>query len=389
MAFPNPLLPLHTRAGALTAPYGVGPPGPIDVVQTYGDLGQEYASLRTACVLLDQPQRAVLEVTGPDRTEFLGRMLTQELKGITPGQVRRSFWLNRKGRIDADLRVVHLQDRTLLEVDALAAERARAGLNAYIITEDFAIRLMPSHRLSVHGPTGLALLSAFTNTPEAPEVLLAPGRVADLSIAGAAVWAYREDTAGVPGVELIVPAEHALAVYQALIEAGHSHDGGGGLGSRIRLVPAGWHAYNVARIEAGTPLYNLDFGPESLPAESGVLSDRVSFTKGCYLGQEIVARMHARGQSKQTVVALRFEPVENEGTVVPEVGAVLTTPGATDTAGAVTSSTLAPSLGSVAIALAQVRSASATPGTALEAHTPQGRVLGSVMPALSQRPDRS
>src|SRR5439155_2357027 len=101
-------------------------------------------------------------------------------------------------------------------------------------------------------------------------------------------------------------AESAVAIWQQLIEAGHDQNHGAAvlrgvpatLGAQVRLRPAGWHAFNIARIEAGTPLYNIDFGPESLPAESGVLLGRVSFTKGRYFGQEVVARMQSRGHSK-------------------------------------------------------------------------------------------
>ncbi len=127
----------------------------------------------------------------------------------------------------------------------------------------------------------------------------------------------RDDSAGEIGLELIVPASGARAVFELLLTAAHSPDehqhgapSSDDLVSRVRLRPAGWFAYNIARLEAGTPLYNIDFGPDSLPAETGLLHSRVSFTKGCYLGQEIVARMHARGHPKHTLVPIRMQRVE-------------------------------------------------------------------------------
>jgi len=398
MTNPSPLLDLHAGAGAEVSPYGEGEAAPL-VVQTFGDLGSEYAALRTGCALLDLPQRTVLEVTGPDRLEFLGRMLTQELKGLSPFRVRRSFWLSRKGRIDADLRVIDLPSRTLLEVDLLAAERTLAGLSAYIITEDCAIRGLQglTHRLALHGPTGMDLLSAVAQPAGGAEASgpglehLEAGAACVANLAGHDVVIYREDSAGTTGLELIVPSAGVGDVYRLLLEAGRVKEAAEGeatapsrwrvVASRVRLRAAGWHAYNVARIEAGTPIYNLDFGAESLPAETGVLHDRVSFTKGCYLGQEIVARMHARGQSKQSLVRVHFE--RREGRVVlPEAGAALEDEAGTGAVGLVTSSTIAPSLGSVAVALAQVKSASASAGTVLVAQTSEGSVRGTVQASL-------
>src|SRR5690349_2726045 len=129
----SPLRHIHEQAGASFALYGP-PEAAVLVAETFGELEREYAALRSGCIILDQPQRTVLEVTGPDRLPFLNRMLTQELKDLAPGQVRRSFWLNRKGRIDADLRVIELGDRTLLDLDIHAAARALAGLSSFIIT---------------------------------------------------------------------------------------------------------------------------------------------------------------------------------------------------------------------------------------------------------------
>src|SRR5262245_1256909 len=108
----SPIQALHERAQAVLMPYGHDERDPgIPLVATYGELELEYAAIRKHAALYDQPHRAVIEVTGPDRIDFLNRMITQELKGLSQGEVRRAFWLNRKGRIDADLRVIELGDR--------------------------------------------------------------------------------------------------------------------------------------------------------------------------------------------------------------------------------------------------------------------------------------
>jgi len=157
-----------------------------------------------------------------------------------------------------------------------------------------------------------------------------------------------------------------------------------------RFRPAGWHAFNIARIENGWPIFNLDFGPDSLPAETGVIADRVSFTKGCYLGQEVVARMHSLGHPKQQLVALRVSSKEHEDPQwQPITGAAITSAaplppgGEAKPIGAVTSSTRSPMLGDDIICLAQVKWDQSQPGTKLHIHTTRGPLETSVEPTLT------
>lgn len=450
MAYPSPIADLHARAEAPMLPYGpaassspetpdtsspetpaprTGPsPALVQIPAGYDEIELEYASLRKHCVLLEGVHRGVLEMTGADRAEFLQRMLTQELKApknapehaLRPWRWVRSFWLNRKGRIDADLRVIALPDRVLLECDVYAAARTEKSLGAYIITEDCALRdaTLATHRFSLHGPTSIALLLALRQAdvpaPDQPDLAsLTEGSLTRVKLAGHEVVVLRDDSAGEIGLELIVPAHGAREVFELLLTAAHSPDehqhgapASDDLASRIRLRPAGWFAYNIARLEAGTPLYNIDFGPDSLPAETGVLHSRVSFTKGCYLGQEIVARMHARGHPKHTLVAVRMSRVEVESNadpalkaaaaqalgdaelptiLQPETGSAVFavnpdgTPG--DAIGQVTSSTLAPMLGSSPIALAMVKFQHAKPGPVL-VNAESRLVPGEIRPEL-------
>lgn len=389
MARSSPISSFLEQAGAQFLVYG--PPDqhdPVKLVSTFGELEVEYAAIRKHCVLIDQPNRAVLELTGADRLEFLNRMLTQQVQGLRAGQVARSFWLNVKGRIDADLKVIELGSRTLLELDVLAASRTSDTLSGFIITEDatMADRTAEYHRLALHGPTALPLLLGIAG--EAANSLEHDGAAAELLIQGASVVAYRADSAGETGVELIVPTADALRVYQALLDAGHgpaeAPAPAGSLASRVRLRPIGWHAWNIARVEAGTPVYFVDFGPESLPAETGVLDDRVSFKKGCYLGQEIVARMHARGHPKQLLVKIHFESRAGEGELPaqPLTGSPITLPGAESPVGAVSSSVLSPMLSSTPIALASVRFAHAKPGTVVIAPAEGQPLRGTIQPSL-------
>lgn len=389
----TPLRPLHEQAGAMLAVYGPteGVGGvPVDVPQVFGELEIEYAAIRKHAGLMDQAPRATIELTGADRLDFLNRMLTQELKGLQPGSVRRAFWLNRKGRVDADMHVVHLANRTLVDVDILALERTTTSLASFIITEDAGLRDLSgeTYRLAIHGPTTPELLAGLGAS------LPREGGALEATIADVSVTVWRFDATGEIGVEILCAMSDAARLYSTLLDrAGEQESGAAALRAgdpsslnrRVRLARVGWHAFNIARIEAGTPLYNIDFGPESLPAESGVLADRVSFTKGCYLGQEIVARMHSRGHPKQCLVAIRLDRVINDATGEPSLpnggAAVLDSSGAP--IGAVTSSTVAPMLGATPVCFAQVKWEQSKAGAELSVQTDSAVLRGVVQESLA------
>jgi len=421
MAIPSPLEAMYVDAGVTLVPFGTSRPGsdagreqppPVPKLALVVEaLELEYAALRKTCVLMDEPQRALLEVTGGDRIEFLHRMLTQDVKAMRPFEVRRSFWLNRKGRIDADVVIVALADRVLLDLPTFSAASAIDSLQSYVISEDVSIRDVSAswHRFTLHGPTTPTLLASLVESVEGASAgTLEPmhaclGRPqgsmrGDGSRSEPSVL-FREDLAAVHGVSMWVPVEAAEDIFQRAIEMGHSHahpgraplpilGQGGNIGVRaeqgkqvndsIRLRLAGWHAFNIARLEAGVPLFLLDFGPDLLPHESGVLKDRVSFKKGCYLGQEVVARMESRGHSKSVLVRLRaVESFKGElqdrplpeagarvwedakpatGVVPEETSGTSVVPNVDETPiGRVTSSVLSPMCGSQPIALASIK----------------------------------
>ncbi|MFG0260551.1 MAG: YgfZ/GcvT domain-containing protein, partial [Phycisphaerales bacterium JB041] len=281
-AYPDPAAPSDSARAA-------------DLVEAFGPLEIEYAALRKGCVLLDQPHRGTIHVTGDDRIEFLNRMLTQELKDLQPWQSRQSFWLSRKGRVDADIRVTALPDALRFDLDIHRAAHTTETLKGYLFAEDVSLTDASEthHRLGLHGPTAVMLLAAVSDHADGPPAdTLLPGGACLVRVAGHEVLVERRDGLGEIGLELTCDSAAAAEVFNAIADAGTD---GSDLAERARLRPAGWHACNIARIESGTPLYFLDFDEQTLPHETGVLRDRVSFTKGCYLGQEVVARMEARG----------------------------------------------------------------------------------------------
>ncbi|MEO1585290.1 MAG: glycine cleavage T C-terminal barrel domain-containing protein [Planctomycetota bacterium] len=381
MAHPSPLRQRHLDADASLLPYGP-PETDIELAETFDALELEYAALRKRCVLVDRPDRGTVVVTGADRIAFLNNMVTQELSGIEPGDTRDSFWLNRKGRIDADLRLVQLADRAMLDVDAHAAAATADSLSQFLFAEDCEIRdeTQAFHRLQLIGPTSADLLAIVAAGGAAS--IPASGRASECRLADVPAVVDHDPALGVPAFGLTVRAADAERLEEALLAAG-SPAGLGGVGqedghidddgspaSRVRLRRAGWHAVNIARIEAGRPRFMLDFGPNNLPGETGLLHDRVSFTKGCYLGQEVVARMNALGHPKQILVALTCEKrtlgPDRLDPVHPVTGSHVFVRGdAAKPVGAVTSATLSPSLGNVPVCFAQVRWGHHEPATEL------------------------
>jgi folate-binding protein YgfZ len=389
MATHTPLKPMHIEGGAMLRTYGPEEAG-IELVEAFDYVEAEYAAIRKHAAIFDQPHRATLEIAGPERLAFLHRMITQDVKGMKGGEVKRAFWLSRKGRIDADLRLLELGDRMYIDLDAHNATSAAQSLGGYIITEDVQITDATAawHRLSVHGPAARALVARHCEA-EGEVLRLEVDRCLPVKLLGRECVIDRADTTGEVGLELLVPSDHAVAVYRALAAP---HDPATRLEGRGyqadpegRARRIGWHALNIARIEAGTPIYNIDFGPSNLPHETGVLKDRVSFTKGCYLGQEIVARMDALGNPKQKLVGLKID--DSEGAArgeprVPPAGAPVFVEGAggqREVVGAVTSSTIAPLAGGAPVALGMVKFKHTSPGTKLVVEAEGGAMLGATV----------
>ena len=388
----SPLLPDHQARQALLSHYG-DPDAGAPIVQTFDHLELEYAALRKRCALFDAAHRATLEISGDDRLTFLDAMLTQRVRDMAPGDVRDSFWLSRKGRIIADLRLIQLEDRTIVDLDRLVAAQAAQTLEQFLFTEDVTItdRTPQLSRLWLIGPAAPRLL---TEAGAAELAHLEPFRAAEGVIDNAPVVISRSALGDLPFFELTAESARLPSLYRHLLQLGElpSHDPADSPpdtpAARIRLRPTGWHAINVARIESGLPMFNIDFGQTNLPAETGLLDARVDFKKGCYLGQEVVARMHALGHPKQTLAALRIDAVSDE--LQAQTGAELFLPDNPDKpVGAVTSSTIAPMLASAHIAFAMLRWGAHEPGVTLTLRAPGLETRATVQPSLTFWPPAS
>jgi len=371
---PNPLLALHQQAGAELQPYDR-----LEIVSTFGEPQAEYSAIRKGCALLDEPYRGVLELTGKDRHAFLNNLLTNQTwdktrkAGLVEGLGVYAFFLNLKGRIVADMNVLERGDRTYLETEARLVAPLREAFEKYRFAEAVTMtsRVGSLHRMTLHGPGAPALIQELTGTSVGD---LEPLGSASVRLFDSDATLFRDDVAGVPGIHLIVETARGADVWRGLLAL----PGERSESWKRRVWPAGWAAFNATRIEGGRPLFGIDFegapvssafpakkqrdeqgvqgaeapvAPGVLPAETGQFPRAVSITKGCYLGQEIVARMHARGQVARQIVG--FELADGS---LPVAGVPAFDPANPQVpVGVVTSSTVSPVLSRRAIGLAFVK----------------------------------
>ena len=260
----------------------------------FGDPAAEYAALREGAALVDLGFRILLRATGSDRIAFLQGMLTNDVS-LAPGGGCPALLLTIQGRITADVRVAAVEDAVLLEVDVRARDAFVGALTKLIIADDVEL-VAPADPLALIGLDG----------PEAARLLgpraagLDPYAHAPVDVAGISVRAQRASEVRGPGFVLHVPAAEAGRLWQVLADAG--------------ARPCGMEALEGRRVEVGVPRIGVDMDESTLALEVPV-NDAISTTKGCYLGQEVVARGTARGHVNRRLLRLRLAgPVPLPGT---------------------------------------------------------------------------
>ena len=295
-----------------------------------------YSALRRGAAWLDLGARGRIGARGRDSARFLHNLTSNEIKKLTPGAGCYAFLLSPQGRIQADVNVLCLDGRFLLDTEPETREKVRLHLKRYIVADQVELEDLTDQTASVglEGPTALAVLAAAGISAPAEDyahLQWEDSTVAALSFTGQ------------PGVRIFCPAALKSAIVGRLEAAG--------------ATASSSEDARLARIGNGKPRYGEDILETSLPQETRQMH-AVSFTKGCYLGQEIVERIRARGHVNR--VLARFEI---DADAPPAAGSKLMH-GESD-AGEITSSILSPESGKVA-ALGYVRTQFSEPGTALK-----------------------
>lgn len=301
----------------------------------------EYARLRGAAGIADGHDRALLEVHGERARETFGGLVTQHVEGLGEGRAAYAFMLTPKGRPVAEMRVVRLperegEERLLLDLPAACLEGASEHFGRYLPPRLARVEEREDlFRLSVIGPASDAVIAGALGEEA---LAAAPLHVAKARSpgGGASLLAVRREEAVGPGHDLYLPAAEAAGTWEALVEAASGERGG----------PAGLEAREVLRVELGIPLYGREVTEEVLPQETGQSGRAVSFEKGCYTGQEVVARIHYRGHVNRHLRGLRL-PESEEGDELPEPGTPLY--GDDRERGAITTAVRSPRLGPIAL----------------------------------------
>lgn len=310
---PLPLESLHRALGArLEERAGAVVPA------AYGPVAEEVEALHTGCALVDRSWFDRLEVAGADRERFLNGMVTCEVRELGEGGGAYGFVTNRKGGVLADFALLELGDRFLLELQPGRGRAVADHLGKYVLADRVETRPVLDEflPLTLVGPGGREVLRELLEggLPEAVETRW--GHAA-ASVAGCAVRVAARPLLGEEAWTLWTAAADARAVAEAVLAA-------------PSVVPVGFDALDTVRIEAGVPWWGRDYDESNLPQETGI-EEALNFTKGCYLGQEVVARIHYRGGVNRAIRFLQFdgdEPPEEgtqlllEGRPVGRVGSV-------------------------------------------------------------------
>lgn len=310
---------------------------------TTSTIDQDYRVLRSGAGLVDCRNRARLRIVGTARAKFLQGILTNDVNTLNPGQGRYAAVLTNKGKMQADLTVYALSDWWWADAEPEVTGTLPALLGRYTIGTDAVVsNLAVTHAiLAVCGPTSPRVLAAAF-----PDLSMPTGHLAasERDWNGHPLVIAEAGYSGMPGYKILMPAEGVEAARHALLTAG------------ARVVDSA--SLEIVRIEHGVPRFGIDMSDENFPPEARIEDRAVSYTKGCYMGQETIARIKTYGHVNRLLVGL----FPDTDLPVPVGTRIVSTGDENKDVGYVTSSVHSPVLGRV-IALGYVHRSLETPGT--------------------------
>jgi len=322
----------------------------------FGDPVREYESVGISAGIFDLANRAMLQFTGEDRLSYLQGMLSNDLRPLKMFEGQQAAILTQQGKVIADARVLCSLNSFYLDFWEALKEKIVTHLNRYLVADEVEIH-DPNEQwkmVSLQGPKAPTILNQVFGNAELP-VQLNHHRMVQFD--GNPVCVVRADRSGYGGFDLIVQTSQLSALAQKLTELGAAW--------------VGAQAQNILRVEAGIPRYGVDFSEDNLLLEVD-LDDAVSFSKGCYLGQEVVERIRSRGHVNKKLCGLILD-----GNTPASPGEKLR--GDNKEVGQITSSVVSIAL-QRPIALAYVNKEFWATGTKLTMH-PSGSEIGATVTA--------
>ncbi len=349
----------YQRLGATVAPDGI----PLH----FGDQKAEYEAAQNNAVLMDRSHEGRLETSGRDRLEIIQRISTNDVGHMVIGEGRPTILASATGRIIDRLVAYNHSEKALITTEPGRGQVVREFLQRQIFfNDDMRIQDLgtSTKQFVLHGPQAEAIVKLFA--PDAGKqtyLECVNATIAETEV----IFLKRKPLVGTQWV-VIVPNEKAVDVWQTIVAAGQP----------FGLLPAGSLTFNVLRIQAGRPGVGRELSTDFIPLEAG-LWDEVSFKKGCYTGQEILARMESRNKLAKTMVTLKLsEMVESPMTLRLDGKEI----------GTLTSSVMTPR--GEAIGIGFVKVAAAEPGQAFAVGDKQSSaqiltLAGAQPPALENR----
>ena len=316
---PLPLREFHQSLGAhFTTLNGA------EVVADFGDVLEEHKAVLETVGVMDLSFRSRICLTGVDRVRFLHGQATNDVKRLRVGEGCYAALVTAKGKMESDLNIHSLQDELLLDFEPGRTPSITARLEKYIVADDVQVVDVAPHYglLSVQGPKADAFMEKpglFGQLPAKPfqSVKISDATLGEIYVVnmprlegragsprpatGSRADDGAQETVRPIGFDLFVPTAGLGAVIDKLIAAAKE------IGGRA----SGWTAFETARIEAGIPRFGTDMDETNIPLECGIETRAVSYSKGCYIGQEVINRIHTIGHVNRELRGLRFRDEPN------------------------------------------------------------------------------
>jgi folate-binding protein YgfZ len=242
-----------------------------EIPSHYGNFEEEYWALRKSVGIRDVSFFGKVQITGKDRQKFLHGMISNDVKSLQPGQGTHALFLDVKGHIQGDFKLYVFPEHLLIVLQHFVRDKVVSGLDRYIISEDVKMKDVTNElsMIQLIGPRSEELL----RSKGVGTIPTSPLSFESINIGGHQAHLIRLGL----GYALVCDVASAPTILESL---------------DAKLV--GWKAFNVFRIESGLPIQNLDIDETNFPQEAR-LDDALNFNKGCYLGQEVMARIDAQG----------------------------------------------------------------------------------------------
>jgi folate-binding protein YgfZ len=273
-------------------------------------LATDYRAITEACGLLDRSERGKLALSGADAASFLQGQVSNDVEGLAPGTGCYAAFLTPKGKMLGDVRILATADELLLDTERVALQALFNMIRRFSLGYQVELHKRTVERglLSLIGP-GAAQVVGVDDLPLEEHAHVA------ITIGDIPVRAIRTDV----GIDLLCDSATTEALHERLTDAG--------------ALPVAEAAVECLRVERGRPRYGVELDDSVIPQEAGLNERAVSFTKGCYVGQETVARLYYRGKPNRQLLGLRLsapvepgEALEFEGRVVGRVASVARSP---------------------------------------------------------------